>query len=391
MEINEKNVIMYLRKSRADDSAQQVCEVLAKHELQLQDYAVREFGKKISEEHICREVVSGETIDDRPVMKKVLHMLESQIYAGVLVIEPQRLSRGDLLDCGRVINTFRYTNTAVITPTKIYNLCDEYDRRFFEMELMRGNDYLEYSKRIMNRGRMASVKQGNYIASVRPFGYNKIIAGSGKDKFHTLEIKQEEADVVIDFASAKAEDALLDYCGAHKLPVVVCTTGLSEEQLQKVAETAKKTAVLKSANMSLGINTLLNLLKSAAKVLAEAGFDMEIVEKHHKHKLDAPSGTALALADSMNEALGNAYHYTYDRSDRREERDPKEIGISAVRGGNIVGEHEVIFAGTDEVIEFKHTAYSKAVFGKGAVQAAKFLAGREPGLYDMQDVIAANA
>ena len=168
-------------------------------------------------------------------------------------------------------------------------------------------------------------------------------------------------------------------------------TGLSEEQLQKVAETAKKTAVLKSANMSLGINTLLNLLKSAAKVLAEAGFDMEIVEKHHKHKLDAPSGTALALADSMNEALGNAYHYTYDRSDRREERDPKEIGISAVRGGNIVGEHEVIFAGTDEVIEFKHTAYSKAVFGKGAVQAAKFLAGREPGLYDMQDVIAANA
>ncbi len=391
MEINEKNVIMYLRKSRADDSAQQVCEVLAKHELQLQDYAVREFGKKISEEHICREVVSGETIDDRPVMKKVLHMLESQIYAGVLVIEPQRLSRGDLLDCGRVINTFRYTNTAVITPTKIYNLCDEYDRRFFEMELMRGNDYLEYSKRIMNRGRMASVKQGNYIASVRPFGYNKIIAGSGKDKFHTLEIKQEEADVVIDFASAKAEDALLDYCGAHKLPVVVCTTGLSEEQLQKVAETAKKTAVLKSANMSLGINTLLNLLKSAAKVLAEAGFDMEIVEKHHKHKLDAPSGTALALADSMNEALGNAYHYTYDRSGRREERDPKEIGISAVRGGNIVGEHEVIFAGTDEVIEFKHTAYSKAVFGKGAVQAAKFLAGREPGLYDMQDVIAANA
>ena len=123
----------------------------------------------------------------------------------------------------------------------------------------------------------------------------------------------------------------------------------------------------------------------------EAGFDMEIVEKHHKHKLDAPSGTALALADSMNEALGNAYHYTYDRSDRREERDPKEIGISAVRGGNIVGEHEVIFAGTDEVIEFKHTAYSKAVFGKGAVQAAKFMAGREPGLYDMQDVIAANA
>ena len=200
-----------------------------------------------------------------------------------------------------------------------------------------------------------------------------------------------EADVLIDFSSAKAADALLDYCVERSLPVVLCTTGLSEEQLAKVEETAKKIPVLKSANMSLGINTLMKLIQDAAKVLATAGFDMEIVEKHHRLKLDAPSGTALALADSMNEALGNAYHYTYDRSDRREERDPKEIGISAVRGGNIVGEHEVIFAGTDEVIEFKHTAYSKAVFGKGAVQAAKFLAGREPGLYDMQDVIAANA
>ena len=198
-----------------------------------------------------------------------------------------------------------------------------------------------------------------------------------------------EADVLIDFSSAKAADALLDYCVERSLPVVLCTTGLSEEQLAKVEETAKKIPVLKSANMSLGINTLMKLIQDAAKVLATAGFDMEIVEKHHRLKLDAQSGTALALADSMNEALGNAYHYTYDRSDRREERDPKEIGISAVRGGNIVGEHEVIFAGTDEVIEFKHTAYSKAVFGKGA--AAKFLAGREPGLYDMQDVIAANA
>ena len=209
--------------------------------------------------------------------------------------------------------------------------------------------------------------------------------------FENIGACDVEADVIIDFSNAAAADELLGYCVEKQVPVVLCTTGLSEEQLAKVEESAKKVAVLKSANMSLGINTLLNLLKSAAKVLAEAGFDMEIVEKHHKHKLDAPSGTALALADSMNEALGNAYHYTYDRSDRREERDPKEIGISAVRGGNIVGEHEVIFAGTDEVIEFKHTAYSKAVFGKGAVQAAKFLAGREPGLYDMQDVIAANA
>ena len=165
--------------------------------------------------------------------------------------------------------------------------------------------------------------------------------------------------------------------------------GLSEEQLAKVEETAKKTAVLKSANMSLGINTLLKLIQEAAKVLAAAGFDMEIVERHHRLKLDAPSGTALALADSLNEAMGNEYNYVFDRSQKREKRSDKEIGISAVRGGTIVGDHEVIFAGPDEVIEFKHTAYSKAVFGKGAVEAAKFLAGKSAGKYDMADVIEA--
>ena len=198
-----------------------------------------------------------------------------------------------------------------------------------------------------------------------------------------------QADVVIDFASAKAEDALLDFCKERNLPVIVCTTGLSEEHIARVKETSKVVAVLRSANMSLGVNTLLKLLQDAAKVLAPAGFDMEIVEKHHKHKVDAPSGTALAMADSMNEALGNQYTYKFDRSQERKERDEKEIGISAVRGGNIVGEHEVFFAGTDEVIEFKHTAYSKAIFAKGAVEAAKFLAGKEPGFYDMSDVIAA--
>ena len=141
--------------------------------------------------------------------------------------------------------------------------------------------------------------------------------------------------------------------------------------------------------MSLGINTLIELLKKAALVFAPAGYDMEIVEKHHNLKLDAPSGTAIALADSMNEALDNAYEYKYDRSQERKQRDKMEIGISAVRGGNIVGEHEVFFCGQDEVIEFKHTAYSKAVFAKGAVEAAKFLAGKPEGMYDMADVIAA--
>lgn len=200
---------------------------------------------------------------------------------------------------------------------------------------------------------------------------------------------KEEADVIVDFASAKAADALLDYSVEKKIPVVVCTTGLSEEQLQKVEEASKEVAVLKSANMSLGINTLMELLRKAAAVLAPAGFDMEIVEKHHNQKVDAPSGTALALADTLQEALEETYEYKYDRSKERKKREKNEIGISAVRGGNIVGEHEVIFAGVDEVIEFKHTAYSKAIFGKGAVEAAKFLKGKGAGFYDMSDVIKA--
>lgn len=205
--------------------------------------------------------------------------------------------------------------------------------------------------------------------------------------FTAVEECNVEADCVIDFSAAPAVDKLLDYCVDKKLPCVLCTTGLSEEQLQKVKTAAGQVAVLKSANMSLGINMLLALLKEAAGILAPAGFDMEIVEKHHNLKVDAPSGTALALADSINEELNGEYDYVYDRSARREKRPRKEIGISAVRGGTIVGDHDVIFAGEDEVITFSHRAYSKAVFGKGAMQAAKFLAGREAGMYDMADVI----
>ena len=207
--------------------------------------------------------------------------------------------------------------------------------------------------------------------------------------FKTLDDCDVDAVVIIDFCSAKAVDGLLDYCEKTKMPVVLCTTGLSDEQIARVSQVAKTVPVLRSANMSLGINTLMDLLKKATAVFADAGFDVEIVEKHHNQKLDAPSGTALALADSINEVLNNEYAYKYDRSQERKKREKKEIGISAVRGGNIVGEHEVIFAGTDEVITFKHTAYSKGVFAKGAVEAAKFMKGKTAGLYDMKDVIAA--
>ena len=205
--------------------------------------------------------------------------------------------------------------------------------------------------------------------------------------FKTLAECDVEADVVIDFSNASAVNALLDECVARKLPVVLCTTGLSEEQLAKVDKASESTAVLRSANMSLGINLLMKLLKEAAKVLSPAGFDIELVEKHHNQKVDAPSGTAIALADSINEALDEKYTYNYDRSKERKKREKNEIGIVAVRGGTIVGQHDVIFAGADEVIEFQHTAYSKAVFGKGAVEAAKFLAGKPAGHYDMSDVI----
>ena len=207
--------------------------------------------------------------------------------------------------------------------------------------------------------------------------------------FANIDDCDVEADAIIDFSVSTAIDGLLSYCVAKQVPCVLCTTGLSETQLAKVEEAAKNVAILKSANMSLGINMLLKLLKEATQVLAPAGFDIEIVEKHHNLKVDAPSGTALALGDSVNEALNNEYEYVFDRSQRREKRPVKEIGFSAVRGGTIVGDHDVIFAGADEVITFSHTAYSKAVFGKGAIQAAKFLKGKPAGLYNMSNVIEA--
>ncbi len=198
---------------------------------------------------------------------------------------------------------------------------------------------------------------------------------------------KETADAVIDFSAPAALDDLLEYGKKTKTALILCTTGYSDEQKAAIEEASKGVAILRSANMSLGVNVMAKLITEAVKQLAPAGFDIEIVEKHHNLKKDAPSGTALFLADAANEGADNRYKYVFDRSQRSEKRPQDEIGISAVRGGNIPGDHDVIFAGEDEVITFSHTAYSKAVFGKGAVMAALKMKGREPGLYDMNSVL----
>ena len=205
--------------------------------------------------------------------------------------------------------------------------------------------------------------------------------------YDSIEKVTESADAVVDFGNAAAVGKVIDWCVDKKIPLVECTTGLDDATLDKLKAASGTVAMFKSANMSLGINVIQKILRENAAKLAEAGFDVEIVEKHHRTKLDAPSGTALALADSVNEGLAKKKDYVFDRSQRREVRPDTEIGISAVRGGTIVGDHDVIFAGQDEVITFSHTAYSRAVFAKGAVEAAKFVKGRGPGMYDMSDVV----
>ena len=205
--------------------------------------------------------------------------------------------------------------------------------------------------------------------------------------FPNISVCDVAADVIIDFSNAKAVDDLLVYSVDKQIPVVLCTTGLSEEQLAHVKEAGKTIPIVQSYNMSLGINTLAKIVELITPVLADAGFDIEIVERHHRRKLDAPSGTAIMLGNAANKSLNGEYHFVFDRSERREKRDPKEIGFSAVRGGTIVGVHDVIYAGEDEVIELNHQAFSRGVFAKGAVQAAKFLQGKEPGVYTMSDVI----
>ena len=220
------------------------------------------------------------------------------------------------------------------------------------------------------------------VAGIEPSGEAK----NEYPVYKNFDELKAEADVIIDFSTASAMDGLLTYCEKTPTPLVLCSTGLSDAQLDRVEKLAKESAVLISANMSLGINVILKLLKNVTKTLYGNGFDIEIAEKHHNQKLDAPSGTALALADVMKDELDDI-SYNLNRTEVRKKRDRNEIGISSVRGGTIVGEHDVIFAGTDEVIEIRHTAYSRAVFAKGAMSAAKFLKGKKAGKYDMSDVI----
>lgn len=196
-----------------------------------------------------------------------------------------------------------------------------------------------------------------------------------------------DADVIIDFSVANATDKIIDYAVKREMPLVICTTGLFEDTLLNIEKASKKIAIFKSANMSLGINLVANLIKKAVNILGENGFDIEIIEKHHNQKIDAPSGTALLLADSINDEVANKYNYVYDRSKVREKRNDKEIGISSIRGGNIVGEHSVIFAGKDETIEFTHIANSKEIFAVGAVKASKFIKNKKSGVYDMQSIM----
>lgn len=194
-----------------------------------------------------------------------------------------------------------------------------------------------------------------------------------------------EADVIVDFSNPAVLDSMLAYAVKNKMPVVICTTGYNEEQKQKIHDASKETAVFYSGNMSLGINLIIELAKKAAAVFGD-GFDIEIVEQHHNQKLDAPSGTALMIADAISSVKTDA-EYVYDRHAYRKKREKKEIGIHSIRGGNIVGEHEVIFAGQDEVLTISHSARSKTVFAVGALNAAVFLKNKEPGMYNMSDLL----
>lgn len=233
------------------------------------------------------------------------------------------------------------------------------------------------SATVAERFENAKIVAGIDIVEVQNFDY---------PVFSDPEKVDVEADVIIDFSFYGAVDRIVNYAVAKDLPIVVATTGLSGEHIAHIDEAAKSIPVFRSANMSLGVNLISELAKKAAEVLGYV-FDIEIVEAHHNQKIDSPSGTALMLADSINESRDNAMKYEFDRHSKRQKRTVNEIGIHSVRGGTIVGEHEVIFAGNDEVIKISHSAASKQIFATGSINAALFLVSQKPGLYSMKDML----
>ena len=200
------------------------------------------------------------------------------------------------------------------------------------------------------------------------------------------EMLPEKPDVIIDYSNPASLEGLLEYCLSTGTPVVFATTGYSDEQIASIKSASAQIPVFFTFNMSLGINLLVQLAKKAASILGDR-FDIEIVEKHHNQKIDAPSGTAIMLANAINETLDNTKSYVYDRHSQRKKRDKNEIGMHAIRGGTIVGEHDVIFAGNDEVITLSHSAQSKNLFATGAIKAAIFLADKKSGMYDMEKLL----
>ena len=219
----------------------------------------------------------------------------------------------------------------------------------------------------------------------------EIVCGSSKDDldvpfktYHKMSEVEELADVIIDFSHHSTIDDTLSYAIKTKTPIVIATTGFNDEEFTKIKKASNIVPIFHSSNMSLGVNVLVKLVKEAAKSLN--GFDIEIIEKHHNKKLDAPSGTAVMIANGVKEVLPDS-EYIYGRHGRSDKRSSNEIGIHAIRGGTIVGEHTTIFAGHDEVVEIKHSAQSKDIFAKGAIAAAKFLVKQEAGYYNMNNML----
>lgn len=217
-------------------------------------------------------------------------------------------------------------------------------------------------------------------------GVDKFNNGESFPVFSTFDEINVKADLIIDFSNPSLLDGMLNFAIKNKIALVIATTGYSEEQIEKIKEASKVIPVFFTFNMSLGVNLICSLAKKAASILGD-GFDIEIIEKHHNQKLDAPSGTAIMLANAVNEVFDDKMNYEYDRHSKRQKRAKNEIGIHSVRGGTIVGEHDVIFAGHDEVITVSHSAYSREVFATGAIKAAKFIANKPAGLYDMNSIM----